>query len=107
MKIIKLSVYEWGQLKRYLENYISMEKRLEKNSGTGKFTQLKYDENYIENILMRRLNGEDYNPSYDLVSKYYEDNPINYFADDNQNEDQNNENDGLLDELLKDKKSKK
>lgn len=65
MRVVKLSTYEAGELERYLKEYLKMRDFYYKNrkSNESKFNSLKYDKERI-NLLIRRLNGEDYVENY-------------------------------------------
>lgn len=65
MRIVKLSTYEAGELERYLKDYLKMRDFYYKNrkSNESKFNSLEYDKERID-LLIRRLNGEDYVENY-------------------------------------------
>lgn len=65
MRVVKLSTYEAGELERYLKDYLKMRDFYYKNrkSNESKFNSLKYDKERID-LLIRRLNGEDYKEDY-------------------------------------------
>lgn len=65
MRVVKLSTYEAGELERYLNDYLKMRDFYYKNrkSNESKFNSLKYDKDRID-LLIRRLNGEDYKENY-------------------------------------------
>lgn len=65
MRVVKLSTYEAGELERYLNDYLKMRDFYYKNrkSNESKFNSLEYDKERID-LLIRRLNGEDYKESY-------------------------------------------
>lgn len=65
MRVVKLSTYEAGELERYLNDYLKMRDFYYKNrkSNESKFNSLEYDKERID-LLIRRLNGEDYKEDY-------------------------------------------
>ena len=65
MRVVKLSTYEAGEIERYLKEYLKMRDFYYKNrkSNESKFNSLKYDKDRID-LLIRRLNGEDYVENY-------------------------------------------
>ena len=65
MRVVKLSTYEAGEMERYLKDYLKMRDFYYKNrkSNESKFNSLEYDKDRID-LLIRRLNGEDYKEDY-------------------------------------------
>lgn len=65
MRVVKLSTYEAGEMERYLKDYLKMRDFYYKNRKTNesKFNSLEYDKDRID-LLIRRLNGEDYKEDY-------------------------------------------
>ena len=65
MRVVKLSTYEAGELERYLNDYLKMKDFYYKHrkSNESKFNSLNYDKERID-LLIRRLNGEDYIEDY-------------------------------------------
>lgn len=65
MRVVKLSTYEAGEMERYLTDYIKLKEFYYKYKKTNesKFNALKYDKERID-LLIRRLNGEDYVENY-------------------------------------------
>lgn len=65
MRVVKLSTYEAGELERYLNDYLKMKDFYYKHrkSNESKFNSLEYDKERID-LLIRRLNGEDYKEDY-------------------------------------------
>lgn len=65
MRVVKMSTYEAGELERILNDYIKLKELYYKNrkSTESKFNTLKYDKERV-NLLLRRLNGEDYVENY-------------------------------------------
>ena len=65
MRVVKLSTYEAGEIERYLKEYLKMRDFYYKNrkSNESKFNSLEYDKERID-LLIRRLNGEDYKEDY-------------------------------------------
>lgn len=72
MRVVKLSTYEAGELERYLNDYLNLKDFYykHKNSNENKFNTLKYDKERI-NLLIRRLNGEDYIEDYRVQRTEY------------------------------------
>ena len=72
MKVVKLSTYEAGELERYLNDYLKLKDFYykHKKSNENKFNTLKYDKETI-NLLIRRLNGEDYIEDYRVQRTEY------------------------------------
>lgn len=73
MRVVKLSTYEAGEIERYLKEYLKMRDFYYKNrkSNESKFNSLKYDKERID-LLIRRLNGEDYVENYWKQRRQYQ-----------------------------------
>ncbi len=73
MRVVKLSTYEAGEMERYLTDYIKLKEFYYKHKKTNesKFNALKYDKERID-LLIRRLNGEDYVENYWKQRRQYQ-----------------------------------